>query len=310
MSAELKTNNDTLVAMLLQLDETLKQVVNGTGAVNAIATTLKQGNEINAKSQESAVEVAVRLTEESKQKFEELKSQIISTADEITENYRKELTDTETELTNKMGKEYVAQSEFGEYKADIETQFSQTAEALKLGAENTESIQTELSEYKKTNAAEISLQRDSIISEVQASFLSKADGEVIEELISSKTEQTAKDITDNFTQQLSVVNDELKSVSDGTNEFIEEINAYIKRGELETDIYGIEIGRSDSVFKTRFTNDEMAFYQGGVKVAYISSNILHITRAEILDYIQIGNSEDGYFIFDVSKNGLEVKYRG
>lgn len=302
--------NGTLAAILLQIDETLKQVVNGTGAVSAIATTLKKGNEISESEKESAVEVAVRLTEESKQKFEELKSQIISIADEITENYRKELTNTETELTNKMGKEYVAQSEFGKYKADIETQFSQTAEALKLGAENTESIQTELSEYKKTNAAEISLQRDSIISEVQESFMSKADGEAIEELMVSKTEQTAKDITDNFTQQLSVVNDELKSVSDGTNEFIEEINAYIKRGELEPDVYGIEIGRSDSVFKTRFTNDEMAFYQGGVKVAYISSNILHITRAEILDYIQIGNSEDGYFIFDVSKNGLEVKYRG
>lgn len=306
----INTTNDALVAMLLQIDETLKQVVNGTGAVSAIATTLKKGNEINENSKESAVEVAVRLTEESKQKFEELKSQIITTADEITENYRKELTDTETELTNKMGKEYVAQSEFGEYKADIETQFSQTAEALKLGAENTESIQTELSEYKKTQAAEISIQRNSIISEVQESFMSKADGEEIEEMISSKTEQTAKDITDTFAQKLSVVSDELKGVSDGTNEFIEEINAYIKRGELEQGVFGIEVGRSDSVFKTRFTNEEMAFYQGSVKVAYISSNTLYITRAEILDYIQIGNSEDGYFIFDVTKHGLEVRYNG
>lgn len=310
MSTESRTNNDTLVAMLLQLDETLKQVVNGTGAVNAIATTLKQGNEINENSQGSALEVAVRLTEESKQKFEELKSQIISTANEITENYKKELTDTETELTNKMGKEYVAISDFGEYKADIETQFSQTTEDIKLGAENTESIQTELSEYKKTQAAEISLQRDSIISEVQESFMSKADGEAIEEYISSSVTQSARDITDNFIQKLNVVSDELLGVTEGLGAFMEEVNAYIKRGELEPNVFGIEVGRSDSAFKTRFTNKEMAFYQGSVKVAYISSNTLYITRAEILDYIQIGNAEQGYFVFDVTNYGLEVRYHG
>lgn len=302
--------NDSLVAILLQIDETLKQVVNGTGAMSAIAATLKKGNEISENDKESALEVAVKLTEDSKKKFDELKSQIINTADKITENYKKELTDTETELTNKMSKEYVAISEFGEYKADIETQFSQTSESIELGAENTESIQNELSEYKKIQAAELSVQHDAIISEVQEQFLSKEDGQAIEEYISSSVNQSSENIIDNFTKKINVVSDELLELTDGVGEFTKELNAYIKRGELETGVYGIEIGRSDSNMKARFTNEKLSFMQGSVEVAYISGNNLYILRAEILDYLKIGNSTDGYFIFDVTENGLELRCDG
>ena len=302
--------NSTLAAILLQIDETLKQVVNGTGAVSAIATTLKKGNEISESEKESALGVMVRLTEESKQKFEELKSQIISTADEVTENYRKELTNTETELKNVMGKDYVAVSEFGEYKDSIETQFTQTNEKIDLRAEDIESIESALGEYKKTSSGDLSVLKDAIIAEVAESYMSKADGEIIEELISSKTEQTSKDITDTFSSKLNVVSGELDELTNGVGAFMDEVNAYIKRGELQEGVYGIEVGRSDSNFKTRFTNDELAFYQGEVKVAYVSNSTLYITRAEILDYIQIGNADDGYFIFDVTTHGLEVRYNG
>lgn len=302
--------NGTLAAILLQIDETLKQVVNGTGAVSAIATTLKKGNEISESEKESAIEVAVRLTEESKQKFEELKSQIISTADEVTENYRKELTNTEAELKNVMGKDYVAVSEFGEYKDSIETQFTQTNDEIGLRAEDIESIESALGEFKKTSSGDLSVLKDAIIAEVAESYMSKADGEIIEELMSSKTEQTSKDITDTFSSKLNVVSGELDELTNGVGAFMDEVNAYIKRGELQEGVYGIEVGRSDSNFKTRFTNDELAFYQGEVKVAYVSNSTLYITRAEILDYIQIGNADDGYFIFDVTAHGLEVRYNG
>ena len=58
---------------------------------------------------------------------------------------------------------------------------------------------------------------------------------------------------------------------------------------LESGVYGIEIGRSDSNIKARFTNDKLSFMQSGVEVAYISKNNLYITRAEITDYLKIGN---------------------
>jgi tetrahydromethanopterin S-methyltransferase subunit B len=88
------------------------------------------------------------------------------------------------------------------------------------------------------------------------------------------------------------------------------LGAYIRTGKLSDGVYGIEIGRSDSNIKARFTNDRLSFYQGLSEVAYISGSNLYITRAEILDYFRIGNSTDGYFTFDVSENGLEVMWSG
>ncbi len=302
--------NVALIAMLSQIDETLKQVVNGTGSVNAIATTLKQSNEINEAAKENAVEVAIRLTEENKKKFDELKSQIINTANEITENYKKEITDTETELSNLMSKDYVAKSDFGTYKTEIDTRFSQTTESIKLTAENTESVQSELSEFKKTQAADLAIMQNSIITQVSDSFASKTELSKIEETVNSKVTQSASDITETFEKKLKVLNDELTDTTNSSNEFMKDIEAYIKRGELENGVYGIEVGRSDSNMKARFTNEKLSFLQGSVEVAYISGNNLYISRAEILDYLRIGNQTDGYFIWDVTSNGLELRWDG
>ena len=302
--------NVALIAMLSQIDETLKQVVNGTGSVNAIATSLKKSNEINEAAKENAVEVAIRLTEENKKKFDELKSQIINTANEITENYKKEITDTETELSNLMGKDYVAKSDFGTYKTEIDTRFSQTTESIKLAAENTESVQSELSEFKKTQAADLAIMQNSIITQVSDSFASKTELSKIEETVNSKVTQSASDITETFEKKLKVLNDELTDTTNSSNEFMKDIEAYIKRGELENGVYGIEVGRSDSNMKARFTNEKLSFLQGSVEVAYISGNNLYISRAEILDYLRIGNQTDGYFIWDVTSNGLELRWDG
>lgn len=51
----------------------------------------------------------------------------------------------------------------------------------------------------------------------------------------------------------------------------------------------LELGESDSPFKTKITNEEMAFTQDSNKVAYINKNKLNITTAEILDALIIGN---------------------
>ena len=72
--------------------------------------------------------------------------------------------------------------------------------------------------------------------------------------------------------------------------------------------YGIEIGRSDSNIKARFTNDRLSFYQGLAEVAYISGSNLYITRTQVLDYLKLGNAAEGFFIFDVTENGLEVTW--
>jgi hypothetical protein len=80
---------------------------------------------------------------------------------------------------------------------------------------------------------------------------------------------------------------------------VKETNAYIKRGELEDGIYGIEVGQTDAnnVFShyARFTAKRLSFYdEYGNEVAYIGSteksgSKLYINTAHFLGSVQFGD---------------------
>ena len=250
----------------------------------------------------------IRLNNESKKRFEELKEQIIRTAEEIETDYSTAISKTEKELLQKATGEFATKTELGEYKNQVDTELLQTAEGISANAKATEEISNELESYKKTNNAQLSVQAEEILSQVENIYSAKTELGELEERVSSQISQTATGITESFSESLSAMGEDLSSVGGEVRELASSLDVYIRRGELEEGIYGIEIGRSDSNIKARFTNDRLSFYQGLSEVAYISGSNLYITRAEILDYLKIGNSTDGYFTFDVSENGLEVMW--
>lgn len=250
----------------------------------------------------------IRLNNESKRRFEELKENILRTAEEIEMDYSTAISQSEEKILQTAQGEFATKTEFGEYKNQVATELSQTAESISANAEAVEEISTELENYKKSNNAQLTVQAEEILSQVESIYSSKSETDELEERISSQISQTAEGITESFSESLSVINDDLSTVGGQVSELASSLDVYIRRGELEEGVYGIEIGRSDSNIKARFTNDRLSFYQGLSEVAYISGNNLYITRAEILDYLKIGNSTDGYFTFDVSENGLEVMW--
>ena len=219
-------------------------------------------------------------------------------------------------MRSEFSEQYIAKSEFGDYKAQMKTDIEQTSQAINLQAESIESIQTELSNYKEQNNAELSVQAEEIVARVQESFVSQTEMGELEEKMISQITQSATDVKETFSSQITLTSEELSEINKELADFKETIDVYIKRGLLveaenpEDDIYGIEIGRSDSNIKARFTNEKLSFIQGEVEVAYISGSNLYITRAEILDYLKIGNSEQGFFTLDVTEYGLEVRWDG
>jgi hypothetical protein len=95
------------------------------------------------------------------------------------------------------------------------------------------------------------------------------------------------------------------------NDSLKEVNAHIKSGLLDDDIYGIEIGQTttidgDEVFNkyARFTSEKLSFYDKDTEVAYISGYKLYITNAEIT-----GTAKFGAFLLDTSK-GFTLKWAG
>ena len=252
----------------------------------------------------------IRLKNDSKKRFEELKNQIIRTAEEIEMDYSAAISQSEREILQTAQGEFATKTEFGEYKNQVDTELLQTAEGISANAKTTEEISADLESYKKTNNAQLTIQAEEILSQVENIYSAKTDLGDLEERISSQISQTAEGITEIFSESLSSFSEDLSSVGGEVKELASSLDVYIRRGELEEGVYGIEIGRSDSNIKARFTNDRLSFYQGLSEVAYVSGSNLYITRAEILDYLKIGNSTDGYFTFDVSENGLEVMWSG
>ena len=251
---------------------------------------------------------ALQLQAQSVSRFRELKENILRTAEEIERNFTSQITQSEQNIMQSVEGAFVGKSEFGEYNSNISTQINQHAENLRLVAENTEAVANDLESFKNSAEASLTLQADAIISQVADTYTSKAESEEIEGRLSSQITQTAESVTENFSQKVSVLTDDLSAVGSEISEIVSSLDVYIRRGELEDGVFGVEIGRSDSMVKARFTNDKLSFYQGIVEVAYISGSTLYITNAEVLDCMKVGNATDGYFLFDTTDNGLEVRW--
>lgn len=257
---------------------------------------------------ESERQSVIRLKNDSKKRFQELKEQIIRTAEEIELDYTTAISQTEEKILQRAQGEFATKTELGEYKNQVGTELSQTADRITATAENCEEIQADLENFKTETGSRFSLQSSEILSQVESIYSAKTELGDLEERISSQISQTSEGITETFSEKLSRVESDLSSVGGEVRELASSLDVYIRRGELEEGVYGIEIGRSDSNIKARFTNDRLSFYQGLAEVAYISGSNLYITRAQVLDYLKLGNAAEGFFIFDVTENGLEVTW--
>ncbi|MBO5065500.1 MAG: hypothetical protein J6D06_05230 [Clostridia bacterium] len=288
---------------LYELNETLSFALDSKRNDEILSLTEKVGSVEKAQS-----DTAYTLQSQSVSKFRQLKEDILRTAEEIERDYNSEITQSEQNILQAVEGSFVGKSEFGEYSSNVNTQLDQHAENIRLTAQNTETVLKELEEFKNETKASLTVQAEGIISQVETLYTSKSDSEDFESRINSQISQTAQNVTESFSQNFSAVLEDVNSLGAEVSELISSLDVYIRRGELEKGIYGIEIGRSDSNVKARFTNDKLSFFQGIVEVAYISGSTLYITNAEILDYMKIGSSADGYFLFDTTDNGLEVRW--
>lgn len=302
-----KYDNNTRFSLLknylYELNEALSYALSSSMQAE-ITVIQKQLSE----NKESSSLQALQLKEQSIKRFNELKEKIIRTADEIQKSCEASVEKTEEEILAKVKESYVTTSEYGEYVNDVNTRLAQSAEQIELVGENTDEVRTDLESYKSTSRGELTVQAEAIIQQVENNFYSKTDANEFENRVSSQITQTERNITENFSDELTVISQEIGTVGGKVEELASELDVYIRRGELEANVYGIEIGRSDSSVKARFTNDRLSFYQGISEVAYISGSSLYITNAHVLDYLKIGNSLHGYFLFDTTSNGLEVRW--
>lgn len=302
-----KYSNDSRFVLLKNYLYELNEALSHALDLKSQNELLNLEGEIEAVRKNQQENVTV-LNNASRERFKELKEKILSTAEDIEKDYTFAIEQSEKGLLQKITGDFVGKSEFGEYSAQTETRLNQTAEDVKILAENTEAISGDLESYKNTAKAELTLQAEAISARVENLYVTKEVSAELENRVNAQIIASADNITEQFSESVTKVSSDLTSLGGEVSELVSSLDVYIRRGELEEGVYGIEIGRSDSNIKARFTNDKLSFYQGVTEVAYVSGSALYITNAEILDYLKIGNSNDGYFLFDTTRNGLEVRW--
>ena len=131
-----------------------------------------------------------------------------------------------------------------------------------------------------------------ITSHVEETYLTKSQFGSFQDKYSSDLQQTSKDITAQFTEQITAEMGDYY-------EFKETVQTNIR---FSSD--GIEIGKSNSPFKSKFSNEKLSFLQNDNEVAYISNNQMYIANGEILNTFKIGK-----FVFMPRSNGnMSLKY--
>jgi hypothetical protein len=91
-------------------------------------------------------------------------------------------------------------------------------------------------------------------------------------------------LKDSFEFAFTTIETTIQDNDANTRQEFEEIRKYIRFEDGD-----IIIGQSDNELRLRIENDRITFYDNVDEVAYVSNHKLHITEAEVLTSIIIGN---------------------
>ena len=112
-----------------------------------------------------------------------------------------------------------------------------------------------------------------------------------------KLEVSASSISMKIGDGTSNLEDTIDTVDQNIN-YLAEKTEYISVGTDDDKNPYIELGKKDSDFKLRITNEKLEFYDGSSTPAYISNQKLMIKKAEVIDEMQFGN-----FVWRKRSNG-------
>lgn len=145
----------------------------------------------------------------------------------------------------------------------------------------------------------------------------RIDSIVVTDESGSQVIQTADGVRWNLTQMQQGINNALDNAAtanenagnaqtsadqlkDQVND-ISQKTAYMEIVQQEDGNPCLELGSSDNDFKVRLTNTSLGFYQGTLRVAYISNQALYIETAIIKSSLQFG--ETAGFVWKLRENG-------
>lgn len=168
---------------------------------------------------------------------------------------------------------------------------------LELGNKNTdwtpapEDVDNAINEERTTRQSAIETKANEITSKVSETYVSNSAFEHYQNTVSSQFTQTKKDFTWSINESVkdakNEMNGQIDSVNgrvDGLKQTTDNVNNY-----MSFDNDGLTLGKSDSAFKTKITNQEWSIQKNGAKVTYINDQTMYITDGQFTQSLKIGN---------------------
>lgn len=154
-----------------------------------------------------------------------------------------------------------------------------------------EDVDNAINEERTMRQSAIETKANEITSKVSETYVSNSAFEHYQNTVSSQFTQTKKDFTWSINQSVTdaknEMNGQIGSVNgrvDGLKETTDNVNNY-----MSFDKDGLTLGKSDSAFKTKITNQEWSIQKNGAKVTYINDQTMYITDGQFTQSLKIGN---------------------
>lgn len=154
-----------------------------------------------------------------------------------------------------------------------------------------EDIDNAIAEESTKRQSAIETKSNEITSKVSETYVSNSAFEHYQNTVSSQFTQTKKDFTWSINQSVTDAKNEMSgqidSVNgrvDGLKQTTDNVNNY-----MSFDNDGLTLGKSDSAFKTKITNQEWSIQKNGAKVTYINDQTMYITDGQFTQSLKIGN---------------------
>ena len=192
-----------------------------------------------------------------------------------------------------------ASIQFYNSNANVEASFTARFKNIKLELGNKatdwtpapEDVDDAINTERTVRQSAIETKANEITSKVSETYVSNSAFEHYQNTVSSQFTQTKKDFTWSINQSVTdaknEMNGQIGSVNgrvDGLKETTDNVNNY-----MSFDNDGLTLGKSDSAFKTKITNQEWSIQKNGAKVTYINDQTMYITDGQFTQSLKIGN---------------------